>query len=40
MSLGFINSVVDPKIYYKIVGSDPLILVLYIDDLFLPGQSS
>jgi hypothetical protein len=35
MSLYFSKSVVDPNIYYHIVGDDCLILVLYVDDLFL-----
>jgi hypothetical protein len=35
MSLGFNKSVDDPNLYYKIVNSEALILVLYIDDLFL-----
>jgi hypothetical protein len=37
MSLGFSKSVVDPNLYYKIVNGEALILVLYIDDLFLIG---
>ena len=37
MSLGFTKSVADPNLYYKVDGSDPLILVLYVDDLFLTG---
>jgi hypothetical protein len=38
MSLGFSKSVVDPKLYYHIVGDECLILVLYVDDLFLTGS--
>jgi hypothetical protein len=38
MSLGFNKSVVDPNLYYKIVGDECLILVLYFDDLFLTGS--
>jgi hypothetical protein len=38
MSLGFIKSVVDPNLYYHIVGYECLILVLYVDDLFLTGS--
>jgi hypothetical protein len=38
MSLGFNKSVVDAKIYYHIVGNECLILVLYVDDLFLTGS--
>jgi hypothetical protein len=35
MSLGFNKSVVDPNLYYHIFGNECLILVLYVDDLFL-----
>jgi hypothetical protein len=35
MSLGFNKSVADPNLYYHIVGDKCLILVLYVDDLFL-----
>jgi hypothetical protein len=38
MSLGFNKSVVDPNLYYHIVGNECLILVLYVDDLFLTGS--
>jgi hypothetical protein len=37
MSLGFNKSVADPNLYYKIVNGEALILVLYVDDLFLTG---
>jgi hypothetical protein len=37
MSLGFRKSVVDPNLYYKAVNGEALILVLYVDDLFLTG---
>jgi hypothetical protein len=40
MSLGFSKSVVDPNLYYHIVGDECLILVLYVDDLFLTGSES
>jgi hypothetical protein len=40
MSLGFRKSVVDPNLYYNIVGDECLILVLYVDDLFLTGLES
>jgi hypothetical protein len=36
-SMGFTKSEVDPNLYFILVGSDPLILVLYVDDLFLTG---
>jgi hypothetical protein len=35
MSLGFNKNIVDPNLYYHIVGNECLILVLYVDDLFL-----
>jgi hypothetical protein len=38
MSLGFNKSVVDPNLYYHIVGDECLILVMYVDDLFLIGS--
>jgi hypothetical protein len=37
MSLGFNKSVVDPNLYYHIVGNECLILVLYVDELLLAG---
>ena len=38
VSLGFTKSDVDPNLYYKVVNDEPLILVLYVDDLFLTGN--
>jgi hypothetical protein len=38
MSLGFSKSVVDPNLYYHYVGNECLILVMYVDDLFLTGS--
>ena len=32
--LGFSKSIVDPNLYIKVVQNQPLILVLYVDDLF------
>jgi hypothetical protein len=40
VSLGFNKSVVDPNLYYHIVGDECLILVLHVDDLFLTGSES
>jgi hypothetical protein len=40
MSLGFSKSVVDAKLYYKIVDGESLILILCVDDLFLTGAES
>jgi hypothetical protein len=38
MSLGFNKSAADPNLYYHIVGNECLILVLYVDELFLTGS--
>ena len=38
VNLGFTKSDADPNLYYKIVDNEPLILVLYLDDLFLTGN--
>jgi hypothetical protein len=37
-SLGFSKSIADPNIYIKIVKNHPVILVLYVDVLFLTGE--
>ena len=37
-SLGFSKSATDPNLYFKVVNNQPLILVLYVDDLFLTGE--
>ena len=39
-SIGFIKSDVDPNLYLLIKGEDILILVLYVDDLFLTGEKT
>lgn len=36
---GFVKSDANPNLYYVMVENEPLILVLYIDDLFLTGSS-
>ena len=36
--MGFTKSKVDPKLYMKIMGDEPVILLLYVDDLFLTGN--
>jgi hypothetical protein len=36
--MGFMKSEADPNLYYNLVCEDPLILVLYVDDLFLTGS--
>ena len=38
VNMGFTKSDADPNLYYKIMDDEPLILVLYVDDLFLIGN--
>ena len=35
MTLGFIESKVDSNLYFKVEGGRPVMLLLYVDDLFL-----
>ena len=35
MSMGFSKIKVNPNLYYKVVEEEPVILLLYVDDLFL-----
>jgi hypothetical protein len=35
--LGFSKSYADPNLYYKVLNDTPVILLLYVDDLFLTG---
>ena len=35
----FFKSDADPNLYHLVVENEPLILVLYVDDLFLIGSS-
>jgi hypothetical protein len=35
--MGFEKSEADPNLYYIVVGDNPLILVFYVDDLFIIG---
>eukprot|EP00253_Pinus_taeda_P004141 PITA_04141 len=37
--MGFVKSDTNLNLYYLVVESEPLILVLYVDDLFLTGSS-
>jgi hypothetical protein len=37
MRLGFSKSHVDPNLYYKVMIDAPVIILLYVDDLFLTG---
>ena len=38
MSLGFIKSKADPNLYFKVEDGNQVILLLYMDDLFLTGD--
>ena len=38
MSMGVQKSEADPNLYLIFVGNDPLILLLYVDDLFITGD--
>jgi hypothetical protein len=38
--LGFSKSHADPNLYYKVVNNAPVILLLYVDDLFITGEES
>ena len=35
--MGFTKSDVDPNLYFIVVGDEPLITVLYVDDLVITG---
>ena len=35
MALGFTESKVDCNLYFKVEGGKPVMLLLYVDDLFL-----
>jgi hypothetical protein len=37
-SLGFTKSKVDSNLYFKIMDNEPVILLLYVDDLLLTGE--
>ena len=37
-SFGFTKSKVDPNLYLKVMDDEPIILLLYVDDLFLTGN--
>jgi hypothetical protein len=36
--LGFTKSKADSKLYFKIMNNEPIILLLYVDDLFLTRE--
>ena len=37
-SLGFTKSKADSNLYYKVEEANPMILLLYVDDLFVTGE--
>jgi protein associated with RNAse G/E len=39
-SLGFTKSKVDYNLYFKVMNDEPVILLLYVDDLFLTGEEN
>jgi hypothetical protein len=39
-SLGFTKSKEDSNLYFKIMDNEPVILLLYVDDLFLTGEEN
>jgi hypothetical protein len=40
MSLGFTKSKADSNLYFKIMNNEPVILLLYVDDLFLTREEN
>ena len=36
--MGFAKSKVDPNLYFKVIEDEPVILLLYVDNLFLIGN--
>jgi hypothetical protein len=39
-SLGFTKSKADSNLYFKVMNDEPVILLLYVDDLFLTGEEN
>jgi hypothetical protein len=39
-SLGFTKSKDDSNLYFKVMNDEPIILILYVDDLFLTGEEN
>ena len=39
MSLGFTKSKADSNLYYMVEDGDPMMLLLYVDDLFVTGMN-
>ena len=38
--MGFTKSEADPNLYFIVIGEEPLILVLYVDDLIITGAET
>ena len=38
MTLGFTESKADSNLYFKVEGGRPVMLLLYVDELFLTGK--
>ena len=36
--MGFTKSKDDPNLYFKVIEDEPVILLVYVDDLFLTGN--
>jgi hypothetical protein len=36
--LGFSKSKADSNLYFKVMNDEPVILLIYVDDLFLTGE--
>ena len=36
--MGFAKSKANPNLYFKVIEDEPVILLLYVDDLFLTGS--
>jgi hypothetical protein len=39
-SLGFTKSKFDSNIYFKVMNDEPIVLLLYVDDLLLTGEEN
>jgi len=37
LRIGFVKSFVDPNLYIKVVNNEPVIILLYVNDLFIIG---
>jgi len=40
MTLGFTKSKADSNLYFKVMNDEPMILLLYVDDLFLTREEN